>query len=95
MEVKTSLSEAHCLVRSAERAIKHGRFQEAIDNQEKIISLLRYRTVYQEKIISLLRYRTVYQEKIISLLRYRTVYQEKIISLLRYHPVFCEEEKIS
>ena len=83
MEVKTSLSEAHCLVRSAERAIKHGRFQEAIDNQEKIISLLRY------------RYRTVYQEKIISLLRYRTVYQEKIISLLRYHPVFCEEEKIS
>jgi hypothetical protein len=41
MEVRTSLSEAHCLVRSAERAVKHGRFHEAIEDQERIITLLR------------------------------------------------------
>jgi hypothetical protein len=42
MAMKTSLSEAHCLVRSAERAVKSGRFNEAIEEQEKIASLLRY-----------------------------------------------------
>ena len=42
MEVRTSLSEAHSLVRSAERAVKHGRFQEAREDQDRIINLLRY-----------------------------------------------------